>query len=106
MKKLSFLLIIGFAVLTAACKKEDPQGCSSCVFVIANGEGYAYKVSLSGGTNQSFTLNAGELKNVTIAEGVSVTVKGDLQSPFAHNDFSGTYQCPGDCGAVSLVLKE
>ena len=107
MKRLSFLLIICFAVLTTACKKEEQTpDCLSCVFVIANGEGYAYKVKLSGGINQSFTLKAGELKNVTVKTGVSVKVDWDFQSPFAHSDFSGTYQCPGDCGAVSVVLKE
>ena len=105
MKKIPFLLT--FALLTALtnCEKEE-KPCPSCVLVIANGEIYDYKVSFLGVGTPAFTLRPGETKSITIPSGVLVTVKGDFKSPYAHNDFSRAYQCPGDCGTVSVVLKE
>jgi hypothetical protein len=101
----TILIFASFALLTT-CKKDDPKPCQSCVFVIANGEPYPYSVSFLGTVIAPFTLKTGELKSITMPTGVDITVKGDYQSPFAHNDFSMSYQCPGDCGAVSVVLKE
>lgn len=106
MKYLLATLTFATITLLTTCKKEDQQPCPSCVFVIANGEQYAYSVSFLGTVAAPFTLKAGELKSITMPTGVDITVKGDYQSPFAHNDFSKPYRCPGDCGAVSVVLKE
>jgi len=105
MKKIPYLLTFAILALLTNCEKEE-KACSSCVLVIANGEGYDYKVSFSGITQTPFTLRPGEVQSVSIPSGVLVTVKGDLKSPYAHNDFSKAYQCPSDCGSVAVALME
>lgn len=112
MKNKSTLTIAAFAALAFAlgnCKKEK-ETCPGCELIIANSEGYDYKVSFSGwpGSPSSFTMKPGDIKTFTIPPDKSITVKGDFQSPFAHNDFNRNYICEGEgnCGSISVILKE
>lgn len=99
-----------FAILAALfteCKKED-NGCDSCPLILANSGAYNYKVSFEGwsGAPGQFVMEPGEIEVYDIPAGVSVTVNGDYQSPYAHNDFSKSYRCDGECGAVNVILRE
>lgn len=112
MKKKSTLTIAAFAVLAFAisdCKKEK-ELCQSCPLIIANGEGYDYKVSFVGwsGSPAPFTMKPGDVQTFNIPPDKTITVKGDFQSPFAHNDFTKNVFCAGegDCGSINVVLKE
>lgn len=105
MKTLLALLIA--CALFSACTKDD-QTCKSCTFVIANAEEYPYEVSFFNwpGSPAPFTLQPGDVKNFQAPAHFSISIVGDYKSQFAHNDYKKSFYCPGDCGAVSVVLKQ
>jgi len=105
MKKILFAaLVLAFAY----CTKDDAPKCNTCTVLLANSEAYSYKVSFKNwtGAPNPFTLKPGESKTITAPTGVAIMVVGDFQTPYAHNDFSKSFYCPGDCGMVSVVLEQ
>jgi len=108
MKKV-LLLALPILILFACKKQEESTSCQDCSLTIANGETYPYKVTFSNwgtGAPAAFTLQVGETRTFTLPADKSITIAGDLQSPFAHNDFTGTFQCNGNCTPIGVVLKE
>lgn len=108
MKPVFFLLLA--TITLATCKKEDESSnCQSCSIILTNGEAYPYKVTFSNwgsGAPAPFTLQVGATKTFTMPSGKSITINGDFQSPFAHNDFTGVYRCDANCGVISAILQE
>ena len=107
MKKLIFL----FLILMSACKKDEapPAPSCDCTLIIANLEQHPYIVTFLNfpGAPASTTLQSGEVRTFTgVPSGENVTVKGDLQTPFAHDDFSEKVYCPGDCRTVAVYLQQ
>lgn len=102
MKKVIFALIV---IALASCTKEADK-CKECSFVLGNGTEYDYKVSFQNWPDgpAPFTLQPGMIKNFQAPADFPVTIVGDFQSPYAHDDFKQTYFCPGDCGVVSVVF--
>jgi len=102
------LIFVLISLCAVACAKDDAQPCKSCAMLISNAEPYSYKVSFYNwpGAPAPFTVKPGESKSISIPAQYAVTVIGDFQSPYAHNDFKSTYYCPGDCGLVSVLLKQ
>jgi len=105
MKKIFFAAIV---LAFASCTKDDAPKCNTCTVLIANSEAYNYKVSFMNwsGSPAPFTLKPGESKTITAPTGQLVTVVGDFQTPYAHDDFKKSFYCPGDCGTVSVVLEQ
>lgn len=99
-KIFQFLAIFAALLSFSSCEKE----CESCTLFLINQEAYQYSVSIDG--QSAFTLKPAETKTFEILSGKSYTITGDLNSPFAHNDFLGYVRCNGSCGVISLILKE
>lgn len=104
---------IGIAALAFAatasfwsCSKEKDEPCESCQVLIVNGDPYDYKVSFEGMSYAPFTLKPGISKTISVLAGKQFTVVGDYQSPYANHDVKKAFRCPGDCGVVSVVLKQ
>lgn len=105
MKRLIFLL----AILMVSCKKDEqpPLPSCDCTLVVGNLESYAYIVTFQGWSKPGATLQPGDVRTFTgMPAGKSVTVKGDLQTPFAHYDFSEKVYCPGTCETIAVYLKQ
>ena len=106
------LLVFAALLLYVSCKKDDDNApdCQTCTVILVNAESYPYLVSFSGwgtGAPSSFTLSPVSTKTFTnMPSGKQITVKGDFQSPFAHNDFEEKVQCLANCGTVTVVLED
>jgi len=108
MKRLIFLSLI---ILIVSCKKDEapPAPSCDCTLTVANLESYPYVVTFLNfpGAPASTTLQSGDVRTFTgVPSATNVTVKGDLQTPFAHNDFSEKVYCPGDCRTIAVYLQQ
>lgn len=99
-----------FAIAASAsfgsCSKEKDEPCDSCQIVIVNGDTYDYKVSFEGMSYAPFTMKPGQTKTISVKAGILFTIIGDYQSPYANHDVKKSLRCPGDCGVLSVVLKQ
>ena len=102
------IILLAILALFTACTKDDTPKCNTCAVLLANSEAYNYKVLFQNwtGAPNPFTLKPGESKTITAPAGQLITVVGDFQSGYAHNDFKKSFYCPGDCGTVSVVLEQ
>jgi len=104
MKYLPILLVLLFV----GCKKEEPP-CSSCQLNIFNSDpDYSYIMEFGNwpGAPVGDKIVPGAFKTYNIPSGRRITVKGNLQSPFAHYDYNGFAQCQGDCAPIVITMKQ
>ena len=103
MKYLPILLVLLFV----GCKKEEP--CTGCTLKIFNIDPeYSYVIEFSNwpGAPVGDKIPVGGSKTYNIPSGRRITVKGNYQSPFAHNDYNALAECDGDCGAIIITMKQ
>lgn len=103
MKNKSFLQSVAiFAVLfsLASCEKD----CESCTVYLINSELYTYQMSMTG--QSSFFLKPAETKEIEITAGKTYTITGKPNTQFAHNDFSKTVKCNGECGEMLVEVED
>lgn len=102
MKKIALFACFVFVL---SCKKEPK--CDSCTVTIFNGEpGFSYSVTFTGVNQQKFTLQSGSTKQIEIPSETSVTIKGDLMTPYAHNDYQKTIKCDMTCSGILVTMKQ
>ena len=95
-------LFLLFACILFSCQKEQAQ-CPTCFLVIGNATLNTYIAEVRG---VKYRIDPGELQNVEIPAGEDVRVFGTPITDKAHNNFSKSYMCGGDCGAISVVLTD
>lgn len=104
MKKTStYLTLAIFAALftLASCEKDKCPGCTLYVF---NAELYTYQVTVTG--QPGFSLKPAETKQIEIKAGQTYTVTGKANTYYAHNDFSRSVKCDGNCGDLLVTVQE
>ena len=100
-KTIIFLFFLSFL----NCKKDD---CGSCSLILQNGEQFVCRVSFSGwpGAPTNIKLQGAEVQTFSdVPAGAKIIIRGDFQTNFAHTDYEGDFQCPGDCGTVAVTMK-
>ncbi|MCB0541878.1 MAG: hypothetical protein KDC70_00085 [Saprospiraceae bacterium] len=110
MKRLVFAALAALTFLS--CSKDDNGGggsaCTSCLLTLTNAEQYPYEVTFfnwGADAPGTFTLQPGGTASFQMPANKDITIDGDLQTGFAHNDFSMTVRCPGDCGTRVVIMK-
>lgn len=96
------LIIAFFAILCAAtsCKKDE---CPACTMYVVNSEQYTYQMKVTG--MPGFYLLPAEVREIEISSGKTYTITGKPNTYYAHNDFSKSVKCSGDCGELIVEVK-
>ena len=93
-------LLFILSLLFVSCKKDE---CPTCKAYATNLEAYPYKVVMPA---YVFTIQPGEVKELTLNNGYDYLINGDLQSEFAHDDFQKAYRCPEDCSDILILIQQ
>ena len=103
MKKSTHLLALAIfaAMFAASCKKD---ACETCKVYLFNAEQYTYQIKMTG--QETFWLKPSETKEIEIKSGESYTVKAIANTYYAHNDFSKSVKCDGECGDLVLTVQD
>lgn len=104
------LLLALSLCFVSACSKDSakPESCDLCPLIIANGEIFPYEVTFAGWGADApgkFTLSPTESRSFQMPAGKDISINGKLLTNFAHNDFSETVRCPGDCSTRTVLMK-
>lgn len=102
-----FLSITLLCLLAIGCKKDGqqdpPQGCpDGCPYTFVNLTPYRVELKFDGALK--FILDSGERWDTNLTG--SPLVEGDIQTPWAHNDYRKVLECPADCQERTLILIE
>jgi len=103
MKHTIIILAILFA---ASCTKEpEPVKCP-CSVTMLNAEQYKYKVTVTGGHSESFTVDPAKTVGFVLDFGLLANIKADLQTPFATSPVFKTVKCSQECAHIAVILEE
>ena len=89
----------------ASCKKEEkPPVCDNCVVILQNASDHTVKLTIDG----IFIKNIanGELYTLELTGSGLHDVVGDIQSFYAHTDFSQKIGCKPNCAIQTFVIKQ
>ena len=93
-------LLLLFSLFLVSCQKEPDWTCKAYA---TNLEAYPYKVVMPA---YVFTIQPGEVKELTLNSGYDYLINADLQSEFAHDDFKKAYRCPEDCSDILILIQQ
>ena len=93
-------LLLLFSLFLVSCQKEPDCTCKAYA---TNLEAYPYKVVMPA---YVFTIQPGEVKELTLNKEYDYLINGDLQSEFAHDDFQKAYRCPEDCSDILILIQQ
>ena len=95
------LAIFALLFTFASCEKEQ---CQECTVTLYNAELYTYQMTFTGQTG--FPLKPSETREIKIEAGKTYAIKGRPNTTFAHNDFSRSVKCDGECGEVLVIVED
>ena len=100
MKILTLILVFSGLCAISSCQKDE---CPKCTVYLINSELYTYQMTMTGQTG--FSLKPFETKEIEISAGQTYTITGSPNTYYAHNDFSRSVKCDGNCGDLIVEIK-
>jgi len=101
MKKLTAILMFAAFFALSSCQKDE---CPKCTLYMVNAEQYTYQMTVTG--MSGFSLRPAEIKEVEVLAGKTYTITGRPNTYYAHNDFSRSVKCEGNCGDLIVEIKD
>lgn len=108
-KRMKNALLV-FALLLSipsSCKKDEKEPvlekCPTCPIAVFNQTQFPVKLYIDGVFKKE--LPSATVYNGEIPSDNSHNIKGDVLSPFAHNDHTSTVSCGLYCPLISIAIK-